>query len=199
MVPSSQGASTPTCWIVAGPNGAGKTTFALKYLPTATHCRRFINADLIAAGLSPLNPEREQLAASRMYLAEIDRCVLAREDFAFETTLSGRGYLRLLERLKADGWQVELIYLALPSVLLSHDRVAERVAHGGHDVPREVIERRFRRSLYNLFVDYAPLASRTQCYLNSGDVPVLAFVQCGNRLDVVDESIYRHLRSEAGL
>ncbi|MFA7393989.1 MAG: Zeta toxin family protein, partial [Pigmentiphaga sp.] len=88
--------TTPTCWIIAGPNGAGKTTFALDYLPAVAQCQTFINADLIAAGLSPLNPEREQLAASKLYLAEIDRCERARQDFAFETTLSGRGYLRLV-------------------------------------------------------------------------------------------------------
>lgn len=105
----------PTCWIIAGPNGAGKTTFALEYLPQVAGCTHFINADLIAAGLSPLAPERELLAASRLFLREIEQRIAAREDFAFETTLAGRTYLRLVERLHTDGWRVELIFLALPS------------------------------------------------------------------------------------
>lgn len=86
----------PTCWIIAGPNGAGKTTFALDYLPRIAQCSRFINADLIAAGLSPLAPERELLAASRLFLSEIDDAIREREDFAFETTLAGRSYLKLI-------------------------------------------------------------------------------------------------------
>jgi len=88
----------PTCWIIAGPNGAGKTTFALEYLPAVAGCRRFINADLIAAGLSPLAPEQQLLAASRLFLREIEDCIAVRQDFAFETTLAGRSYLKLIER-----------------------------------------------------------------------------------------------------
>ena len=80
----------PTCWIIAGPNGAGKTTFALRYLPQVAGCRRFINADLIAAGLSPLAPERQLATASRLFLQEVDSAIKAGEDFAFETTLAGR-------------------------------------------------------------------------------------------------------------
>ncbi|MCK9509882.1 MAG: zeta toxin family protein [Pigmentiphaga sp.] len=191
--------TTPTCWIIAGPNGAGKTTFALDYLPAVAQCQTFINADLIAAGLSPLNPEREQLAASKLYLAEIDRCERARQDFAFETTLSGRGYLRLVDRLMQSGWRVEMSYLALPNVQLSHDRVAERVAHGGHSIPAQAIERRFARSLRNLFEVYAHRVSLTRCYLNSLDDPILVFTQQGNRVEIFNDAVYRHLRSEAGL
>ncbi|QSA96950.1 hypothetical protein [Methylococcus sp. EFPC2] len=94
----------PTCWIIAGPNGAGKTTFALEYLPKVAHCKHFINADLIAAGLSPLAPERQLIAASRLFLREIDHCIERAQDFAFETTLAGRSYLKLICNLKADGW-----------------------------------------------------------------------------------------------
>ena len=140
----------PTCWIIAGPNGAGKTTFALEYLPKVAGCTHFINADLIAAGLSPLAPERELVAASRILLHEIEECITKSEDFAFETTLAGRAYLRLIQRLQKLGWQVELIYLALSSVEMSKLRVAERVAHGGHSIPAKDIERRFARSLQNL-------------------------------------------------
>lgn len=95
--------TTPKCWIVAGPNGAGKTTFALDYLPQVAGCSRFINADLIAAGLSPLAPERELLAASRIFLREIEVCITDRKDFAFETTLAGRTHLRTVERLRREG------------------------------------------------------------------------------------------------
>ena len=128
---------SPICTIIAGPNGAGKTTFALKYLPEAADCHYFVNADLIASGLSPLAPEREYIAASRLLLKEIHRFVKRRETFAFETTLAGKTYLKFIRDLLDDGWLVQLIYLWLPSVEMSRDRVAERVAHGGHDIPDE--------------------------------------------------------------
>ena len=140
----------PICWIISGPNGAGKTTFALDYLPQVAKCIHCINADLIAAGLSPLAPENELIAASRIFLAEIKTHIRKRDDFAFETTVSGRSYLKLIKRLKADNWQVKLIYLALPGVDMSRQRVAERVAHGGHNIPVKDIIRRFPRSLNNL-------------------------------------------------
>lgn len=196
---SGSAAPTSTCWIIAGPNGAGKTTFALDYLPEVAGCEHFINADLIAAGLSPLNLEREHMAASRLYLAEIEQCIEARKDFAFETTLSGKGYRRVAARLQQDGWRVQFIYLALPDVELSRQRVAERVAHGGHDSPAAAIERRFSRSLYNLFVTYAPAVDRVWCHLNSGEASTLVFDQQGSQLDILDEATYRHLRREAGL
>lgn len=169
----------PICRIIAGPNGAGKTTFALKYLPDVAHCRAFVNADLIAAGLSPLAPEQQLLAASRLFLIEIEQHVRARHDFAFETTLSGRTYLHLIERLRTSGWQTELIYLALPAVELSVLRVAERVAHGGHSIPKADIMRRFPRSLHNLFYIYGEAVDYVRCFLNSEEVPQLVFTQQG--------------------
>jgi predicted ABC-type ATPase len=135
--------SAPVCWIIAGPNGAGKITFALEYLPSLAGFHQFINADLIAAGLSPLSPERERVAAARLFLREIGRSVANQESFAFETTLSGRGYLTMLQDMKRKGWRIELIYLALPSVPFAQDRVRERVAHGGHDIADDDIERRY--------------------------------------------------------
>ncbi|SDH14410.1 hypothetical protein [Nitrosomonas sp. Nm132] len=108
-----------------------------------------VNTDLIAVGLFPLAPERELIAASRIFLSEIEENIKRRENFAFETTLSGRSYLRLINRLRRDGWQVELIYLALPNIGMSKMHVAERVAHGGHNIPLRDIERRFSRSLGN--------------------------------------------------
>jgi len=161
----------PTCWIIAGPNGAGKTTFALRFLPEIANCSHFINADLIAAGLSPLAPERELLTASRIYLREIQNHIQQREDFAFETTLSGRSYLRLVEQLQTSGWRVELIYLALPNSEVSHFRVAERVTHGGHNIPTADIKRRFPRSLSNLLNDFSHRVDQCQCYLNADNEP----------------------------
>lgn len=183
----------PTCWIIAGPNGAGKTTFALEYLPQVAGCSRFVNADLIAAGLSPLAPERELLAASRLFLTEIEECVSEREDFAFETTLAGRTYLKLVHRLRTEGWRVELIYLALPSIEMSKLRVAERVAHGGHNIPTAAIERRFARSLRNLLHVFSHEADSCHCFMNSGFAPEWVFEQQGERRDIMHHSHYQRL------
>lgn len=188
--------SRPTCWIVAGPNGAGKTTFALHYLPQVAKCSRFINADLIAAGLSPLAPERELLTASKIFLNEIREAVEQGEDFAFETTLSGRGYLRLVQQLLDTGWRVELVYLALPSVEMSRLRVAERVSHGGHHIPLKDIQRRFPRSLHNLLTLYAPSVTRARCFMNAGGNPELIFEQSGATRHIINKSDYTALIQE---
>lgn len=187
----------PTCWIVAGPNGAGKTTFAMEYLPKVVRCFRFVNADLIAAGLSPLAPDQELLAASRLFLSEIGACIQQRKDFAFETTLAGRSYLKLVRRLRADGWRVELIYLALPSREMSHLRVAERVAHGGHNVPAADIERRFSRSLGNLLNLFSVNVDACRCFMNSGPVPELVFEQQDGKRNVVHPPYYQLLLQES--
>lgn len=187
----------PTCWIIAGPNGAGKTTFALEYLPQVAQCLRFVNADLIAAGLSPLAPERELLAASRLFLTEIETCINQREDFAFETTLAGRSYLRLVHRLRADGWRIELIYLALPSMEMSRLRVAERVAHGGHDIPAADIERRFSRSLNNLLNSFSSQVDACRCFMNADATPEPVFEQRGTSRTIIHAAHYQHLQQEA--
>lgn len=187
----------PTCWIIAGPNGAGKTTFALEYLPQVAQCSRFVNADLIAAGLSPLAPERELLAASRLFLGEIEACIAKCEDFAFETTLAGRSYLKLVRRLQTAGWRVELIYLALPSMEMSKLRVAERVAHGGHSIPVADIERRFARSLGNLLYSFSTQVDACRCFMNSDASPELVFEQQGEVRNVVHMPYYQHLLKEA--
>lgn len=187
----------PTCWIIAGPNGAGKTTFALEYLPQVAQCSRFVNADLIAAGLSPLAPERELLAASRLFLGEIEACITQREDFAFETTLAGRSYLKLVRRLQTAGWRVELIYLGLPSMEMSKLRVAERVAHGGHNIPVADIERRFARSLGNLLNSFSTQVDACRCFMNSDASPELVFEQQGEVRNVLHMPYYQHLLKEA--
>lgn len=187
----------PTCTIIVGPNGAGKTTFALRYLPNVAGHRRFVNADLIAAGLSPLAPEAELVQASRLFLGEIQAHVRRREDFALETTLAGRGYLRLIRRLKKDGWRVVLVYLAPSDVAVSEQRVAERVRYGGHDIPMIDIRRRFPRSLANLFDHYAPACDLVLCHDNSGDEPILVCEQTRGTSTVFDVQRFEHLRVEA--
>lgn len=187
----------PVCRIIAGPNGAGKTTFALRYLPEVAPGTAFVNADLIAAGLSPLAPEQQLLAASRLFLQQIERHIAEGRDFAFETTLSGRGYLRLVRRLRSSAWRVELIYLALPNVEMSRLRVAERVAHGGHSISPEDIARRFPRSLRNLLDAYSAAVDHARCLLNSGPSPEIVFVQDGDKRTIFSQTVYEQLVKEA--
>lgn len=157
--------------IIAGPNGAGKTTFAREFLPREANCPDFINADLIAAGLSPLAPERAAFHAGRLMLQEIERRVSAGESFAFETTLSGHHYARLIPRWRALGYTVELIFLSLPSPELAVRRVRSRVAQGGHDVPEAVIRRPFDGGLRKFHHIYKTLVSSWTLCDNSGLVP----------------------------
>ncbi len=185
--------SGPVCTVIAGPNGAGKTTFALDYLMAAGHSRNFVNADLIAAGLSPLNPDREAVEAGRLFLREVRRFVANRESFAFETTLSGRSYLRMIRELVASGWEVHLVYLWLPGVATCCERVAERVARGGHDISAATIERRYFRSVRNLSEEYASACTVTICYDNSGSVPSEIFTQNGESRTIQDEARYQLL------
>jgi predicted ABC-type ATPase len=163
----------PHCVVIAGPNGAGKTTFAREYLARDAHAIHFINADLIAAGLSPLAPERAALSAARLMLAEIDRLTAAREDFAFESTRSGRAYVSRLERLKSSGYHLEIVFLRVASTRLALKRIAARVRQGGHPVPKADVLRRFKRGLQNFESVYRPLADAWAVYENSGVKPIL--------------------------
>ena len=159
--------------VVAGPNGAGKTTFAREFLPREANCPEFINADLIAAGLSPFRPEAAAVRAGRLLLAEIAAKVKRRESFAFETTLSGRGYARSIPRWRAMGYHVKIIFLSLPTVEIAIARVAARVAQGGHDVPEVAIRRRFKSGYANFRGIYSRLADAWTLYDNAGTTPVL--------------------------
>ena len=159
--------------MIAGPNGAGKTTFALEFLPSHTKVIHFVNADLIAGGLSPLRPELAAIAAGRLFLAEIDRLAGCREDFAFESTLSGVSHRGRLKLWKQSGYRIEIIYLALPSTQIALRRIAARVRQGGHDVPKSDVVRRFRRSRSNFQSLYQPLADWWCEYDNSGAQPKL--------------------------
>ena len=130
-------AKQPRCIVIAGPNGAGKTTFARQFLPKDEGVTHFVNADLIAGGLSFLRPEIAAVTAGRIFLAELDRWAKAREDFAFETTLSGQTYLNRLKRWKSSGYRIEIAFLRLASAQIAIRRIAERVKQGGHNVPPE--------------------------------------------------------------
>jgi predicted ABC-type ATPase len=159
--------------IIAGPNGAGKTTFALEFLPNEAGCPVFVNADLIAAGLSPFSPAAAAISAGRLMREEIRAHVLRGQSFAFETTLSGRMYARLIPEWQALGFRVKLMYLALPNLEMAIERVAARVSQGGHDVPEDVIRRRFWTSSHNFNELYRPLVDVWALYDNSGDSPAL--------------------------
>ena len=159
--------------IIAGPNGAGKTTFAREFLPNEAGCPQFLNADLIAAGLAPFAPESAALPAARLMLAELERHFQTGQSFAFETTLSGRAYLRHIARWRAAGYRVELIFLRLASAQEALARVAQRVKQGGHHIPEAVIRRRFAAGLDNLSRHYAPVVDAWALYDNSGEEPIL--------------------------
>lgn len=159
--------------IIAGPNGAGKTTFARSFLPEEAQCPRFINADLIAAGLSPFAPEAAAIKAGRLMLEEIGACVQRGESFAFETTLSGLGYRQHVDRWRSMGYQVSLYFLVLPDAEAAISRVAERVRQGGHDVPEPVIRRRFSAGLHNFNHHYKARVDTWALYDNAGPEPLL--------------------------
>jgi len=163
---------SPRCIVIAGPNGAGKTTFVREFLPKYADMIHFVNADLIAVGISPLRPELATIAAGRLFLGELDRLAKARTDFAFETTLSGLVYLALLERWKAAGYWIESIFLRLPSTQLALRRVAAPVKQGGHNVPRADVLRRYERGWKNFEQHYRSLADAWTVYDNVGNEPI---------------------------
>ena len=158
--------------IIAGPNGAGKTTFAREFLPNEANCPIFVNADLIAAGLSPFAPELVAFKAGRLMLEEIAAHVKRGESFAFETTLSGLTYAQMIPAWRSSGYAVELAFLSLPDVEMAIERVAVRVKQGGHNVPKDVIRRRFVHGIAN-FERYKRLVDSWQLYDNSGIPAVL--------------------------
>lgn len=159
--------------IIAGPNGAGKTTFAEEYLPRDAGCPDFINADLIARGLSPFAPDKAAFEAGRIMLAQIAARVKARKSFAFETTLSGLSLAGSIRRWRKARYHVKIVFLSLPSVELALARIRTRVAQGGHDVPVAVVRRRFARGLENFMGKYRRLVNHWALYDNSGPTPQL--------------------------
>ena len=159
-------------FIIAGPNGAGKTTFAREFLPDEAGCLQFVNADLIAAGLSPFAPEAAALQAGRLMLKQIADHVAPGRSFALETTLAGLGYARQIPQWRALGYAVSLHFLALPSAEVAIERVAQRVKQGGHHIPEDVIRRRFASGQAHL-ARYCALVDDWDIYDNSGPIPIL--------------------------
>lgn len=183
----------PECYIIAGPNGAGKTTFAREFLPKFMDCTLFINPDLIAAGLSPFDVDRAMLKAGRLVLEEISNCIRKQKTFAFETTLAGRSYARIIDLLHEQGYQVNMFYLWIPSPDLSVKRIQQRVKEGGHNVPEEDARRRFHRSFWNLFNLYRKRIDILYFIDNSKAFPKLIFLDNHNKIIVYEKELYDSL------
>lgn len=162
----------PRVIILAGPNGAGKTTFAKEFLPNEAACVQFVNADLIAAGLSPFAPETADIAAGRAMLRRLDELVSLREDFALETTLSGKWLLHRVLQWRGVGYKVELYYLRLDSPEIALSRIANRVKSGGHNVPEPTVRRRYARGA-QMLDQYKEAANQWMIYNNSDSKPTL--------------------------
>lgn len=188
----------PDVYIIAGPNGAGKTTFAREFLPNYADCRNFINADLIAEGISPFSPETAAVRAGRLMIEEIQLSMRREADFGFETTLSGRSYLNLVRQLKERGYSVHIFYLWVPSVELALLRIRERVSRGGHDVPEAVVRRRFARSISNFLVHYRPLADSWVLYDNTWATPQMIASEELGRLRIIETRLYNQLKGNFG-
>ncbi len=155
-------------YIIAGCNGAGKTTASYTMLPEMLDCREFVNADEIAKGLSPFNQERMAIEAGRIMLQRMEDLLSQDEDFAFETTLASRSYTQFIEKAHAKGYFVTLLFFWLPSPELAIERVATRVAEGGHNIPEDVIRRRYDSGIRNFRALYMPACDFWTIYDNSG-------------------------------
>lgn len=162
-----------TCFIVAGPNGAGKSTFAEAFLPNEAKCFHFVNADMIAKGLSPLCPENAGIEAGKILFRKIEEFSNKGFTFAFESTLSGSGHLRRIESLKKKKYRIVIYYLKLASEDLAIERVRCRVKEGGHNIPDADVRRRFTRSWLNFTNLYRNLADEWIVFDNSGEDPIV--------------------------
>ena len=159
--------------IIAGSNGVGKTTFAKEFLPKEASCPAFVNADLIAAGLSPFSPESASIHAGKLMLTMTDSLVIDGRSFALETTLSGKGYARKIPLWRKRGYHVKLVFLELPDVEIAIARVAQRVSQGGHNIPETTIRRRYDAGIYNFHQTYKSLVDVWLHFDNADNLPVL--------------------------
>jgi predicted ABC-type ATPase len=189
---------SPSVYIIGGPNGAGKTTFAREFLPQYADCKNFINADLIALGLSPFSPEAAAFPAGRLMLEEIQRFAKHGDDFGFETTLSGTTYLNMIRRMRKQGYSVHIFYLWLPDVELALSRVRDRVLEGGHNVPEPIVRRRYVRSIKNFLRVYRSEVDFWTLFDNSGKVPAMIAVEKQSKLHIIDEEFYNALIRKYG-
>jgi predicted ABC-type ATPase len=176
--------SEPSLYVIAGPNGAGKTTFARTFLPKYADCLPFVNADLIALGLSPFAPEAAALRAGRLVLDQIKDLSRQRVDFGLETTLSGKSYALLFRRLRQEGYRVNLFFLWIPDANMAVARVASRVRRGGHHIPEDDIRRRHARGMRNFVEVYRPLLDSWILFENSGETPIIIALEAGGGPEV---------------
>lgn len=183
----------PSVYIIAGPNGAGKTTFAREFLRNYADCKNFINADLIAQGVSPFSPEAAAFRAGRLMLREINSYAKRRDDFSFETTLSGRSYMSLIRRLRISGYTVHFFFVWIPTVDLALTRVRGRVLQGGHDVPEDIVRRRFDRSIRNFLANYRGLGDSWMWFDNSGAAPAVIAFEKEGKLRIMEPDLYHTL------
>lgn len=185
----------PELYIIAGPNGVGKTSYAREFLPKEVRCREFVNADLIAQGLSPFAPEGASLQAGRLMLERLGELLEKGESFSFETTLSGRGYVRFLKECREAGYRILLDFLWVPDLAVSSSRVAQRVLKGGHNIPVEVQTRRFHLGVRNLFELYHPLIDHWRLLDNSESEPVCIAEGLKDQLTVHLPSLFDKIRA----
>jgi predicted ABC-type ATPase len=186
----------PAFYLIAGPNGAGKTTFARQYLPER-ECPHFVNADEIARDLSPNDVEAAAAPAARQALTTMRRLASTHTTFAAETTLSGRSYLRFVRDLKANGCHTVLHFLWLPDWRMASQRVRERVIKGGHNIPVDVIERRYRAGLQNLFELYMPIFDVWLLWNSSVAPPSLVAKRSLEGLTIQDPKTYTRIKEAA--
>jgi predicted ABC-type ATPase len=182
----------PTIYIISGPNGAGKTTAAYTLLPEVFKVVEFVNADEIARGLSPFNPEGVSFHAGRIMLERLEQLISEKKDFAFETTLSGLHYLNFIRDVKAKGYKIFLFFIWLDSIELAINRVKERVNKGGHNIPVDIIKRRYYKGLKNLN-DYTNAANYWIIYNNSGTKYELIAKQIDNKKEIINFDIYKKI------
>ncbi|MFH1823661.1 MAG: zeta toxin family protein [Candidatus Firestonebacteria bacterium] len=180
-------------YIIAGSNGSGKTTFAKKFLPDYAKCLNFINADLIAQGLSPFSPRIAAMKAGRLVLEQISNFTDRNLDFAFETTLSGKSYVNLFKRLRKRGYSLHIFFLWIPTPELAIGRIKDRVVEGGHNVSAEDVRRRFYRGIHNFLRLYSPLLNSWMLFDNSGTMPNLVAKESNNRLVIINEDLYNRI------
>ncbi len=184
-------------YIIAGPNGSGKTTFAKLFLPEYVNCPNFVNADLIAQGLAPFEPRTAAIKAGKLVLQQINEYARRGFDFAFETTLSGKSYAKLLSELKSQEYSLHLFFLWIPSPELAIARIKDRVAEGGHHVPPEDVRRRFVRGLRNFFKMYESILDSWVLIDNSKSKPVLIAKRRNGDREVMDQKLFDSIQKVA--